>query len=147
MPGYSKLVSGWHPVELSLLLLLLAETAESHGLAACAIEGFEGAGHPEGRDLSITNQLLALDHGALLLLIPAVPSLCLLSLLLPIINNLKVNIILHVIGFNGGSPAIRKRRAVILQQKRLLSDVRSHPDMTVSTLIGRLRYFRFRLCG
>ena len=71
-------------------------------------------------------------HGPLLLgVVVRVP-----PLLLAAIDNLKVHVIIHSsLGLNGGASAVRKGCRVVRQEEGLLRQMRSLPNMVLSTTI------------
>jgi len=77
--------------------LLLAKTTNSHSVMCSAIERINSSSHSKSRYMTGPLNILPLDHCALLLLVPAIPTLGFFPLLLPVINNLKIDIILQII--------------------------------------------------
>jgi hypothetical protein len=75
--------------------------------------------------------LLGASHGPLLLEVDVgIP-----ALILPAINNLKVDVIIPTLGFDGDASAIGKRCRVVRQEERLLSQQRSLPNVSTIHVI------------
>jgi hypothetical protein len=79
--------------------------------------------------------LLGASHGPLLLGVDVgIP-----ALILPAINNLKVDVIIPTLGFDGDASAVRKGSRVVRQEERLLSQQRSLPNVSTIHVIICLR--------
>ena len=57
------------------------------------------------------------------------------TLLLAAINNLKVDVLIHPLGLNGGTTAIRKGCRIVRQEERLLSQKRCLPNVSAIHVI------------
>jgi hypothetical protein len=84
-------------------------------------------------------QLLGAAHGPLLLLLLMGVVVGIPTLLLAAINNLKVDVIIHYLGLNGGTSTVRKGCRVVCQEERLLSQERCLPYMSDIHVIICLR--------
>jgi hypothetical protein len=81
-------------------------------------------------------RLLGATHGPLLLVLGVV--VCIPRLLLAAINNLKVYVIIPALGLNRGTSTVRKGGRVVRQEERLLSQMRSLPNMSKIHVISCL---------